>query len=54
MGEGISDSDLSEAEERTISVLMSRQESNTADAITVTHYLDSNCEERDGEFHDRS
>jgi hypothetical protein len=49
MGEGISSSSLSEAEERTMSVL-TRGEAKIADAISVT-YLGSNGEERDVELH---
>ena len=52
MGEGISGSRLSRAEEIRVSVL-TRKEAKIADAITVTYYLDSNGKEREGEFHDR-
>jgi hypothetical protein len=40
---------LSEAEERTVSVLIC-QEAKIADAIKVT-YLDKNGEQKDGELH---
>jgi hypothetical protein len=49
MGEGISGGRLSEAEERTVSVLTC-QEAKIADAIKVTN-LDNNGEQRDGELH---
>ncbi len=42
---------LSEAEERTVSVLTC-QEAKIADAIKVT-YLDNNGEQKDGELHGR-
>jgi hypothetical protein len=54
MGEGISGGCLSEAEERTVLVLTPEEAKIADGAITVSYYLDTNGEERDGELHGRS